>query len=227
MKLNKLQRSSLVGKRFGKWLVISKSDNKSSNGTYIWNCLCDCGNNGQVKTNELNLGASTKCKKCAMEYLKRINTTHGMTKTTEYNSWKGMIQRCTNPDDPSYKDWGGRGVTVCDRWLIFSNFLEDMGEKPQPGLTIERKKNNLGYFKENCEWATKMEQSLNRRSTVLIEYKGEKMVQSHWARRFGVDPSSISQRLRKGVPFDEIVRMLPTIKKKTMYHRDSPLKPII
>ena len=89
-------------------------------------------------------------------------TKHGLSKTPVYNSWLAMISRCNNHNRNQYKNYGGRGITVCSRWLEFKNFFEDMGERPD-GLTIERKNNNLGYFKENCKWATKIEQSRNQR----------------------------------------------------------------
>jgi len=87
---------------------------------------------------------------------------HGMYRSHEYRTWEGIIQRCTNPKSKQYKDYGGRGIHVCDRWRTFINFFEDMGKKPK-GMMIERTNNELGYYKENCCWATHREQSINKR----------------------------------------------------------------
>jgi hypothetical protein len=93
---------------------------------------------------------------------------HKMSKTKAYQTWNGMIQRCTNPNSSSYKNYGGRGIRVCKRWMeCFTNFYEDMGEKPE-GKTLDRIDNNGNYNKKNCRWATSFEQSWNRRNTIKV-----------------------------------------------------------
>ena len=93
-----------------------------------------------------------------------------LTQTIEYRSWAGMIQRCTNPNNPKYDYYGGQGITVCDRWLnSYKYFLEDMGRKPSLDYSIDRIDISLGYFKDNCKWSTRAEQSRNRKSVKLNE----------------------------------------------------------
>jgi hypothetical protein len=109
-----------------------------------------------------------------------------------------MRQRCNNPKYTQYRDYGGRGIKVCDRWSVFSNFLEDMGDRPE-GMTLDRKDTNGDYTKDNCKWSTKAEQVRNTRRNVWIERNGERMILSDWAKRIGVNPVTLGQRYRAGL----------------------------
>lgn len=95
------------------------------------------------------------------------------TKSSEYNSWQQLKRRCLAPTDAAYKEYGGRGITVCERWLDFRNFIADMGLKPSPSHSIDRIDNDKGYFPENCRWATKQEQARNTRHCHFVEYNGQ------------------------------------------------------
>lgn len=114
-----------------------------------------------------------------------------------YMRWSAMIQRCVNKNNSRYSDYGGRGISVCKRWLSFANFLEDMGAA-RDGMTIERIDNNKGYSKENCRWATQYEQQANTRKSVLITYNGETRHLQAWSRKLSINPRTISSRLKKG-----------------------------
>lgn len=123
---------------------------------------------------------------------------HGNT-TSTYHVWQNMLERCENDSSPAYKNYGGRGIRVCKRWHVFELFLADMGERPK-GLTLERKRNGLGYWKSNCVWATRRRQNRNTRRTRLLTYKGETMSVADWAERLGIKSHTIRQRLdREGM----------------------------
>lgn len=123
----------------------------------------------------------------------------------EYEAWKNMRQRCNNPNRPQYKDWGGRGITVCKRWDSFANFLADMGTRPK-GMSLDRKDNNKGYSKSNCRWATRTEQAVNRRMTIgLFTYQTETKTLAEWSRdsRCVVTIRTLVNRVRTGWLFEQ------------------------
>lgn|SRR3990167_4368280 len=126
-----------------------------------------------------------------------MNRIHGMRHTKIYAVWCAMKARCKNKQDKQYKNYGGRGITVCDRWKSFKNFYEDIGEEWQEGLQLDRIDNDEGYYKENCRWATHLEQARNTRKNVWIEYNGEKKVLREWAREIGLSLATLQERLDK------------------------------
>ena len=151
------KRIDRTGLRFGR-LVIIKFLRNDKYWHPSWLCKCDCGGTVEVKWTNLYSGRTKSCGCLRRE----LQTTHGQHRSPEYKSWKGMIQRCTNPKDASFSYYVGRGSGVCDRWRDFRNFYEDMGERPK-GLTIERTNNCKGYSPDNCCWATRTEQQHNTR----------------------------------------------------------------
>jgi hypothetical protein len=125
----------------------------------------------------------------------------------EYRNWHNMKNRCVNPNVPEYKNYGEKGVTVCDRWLdSFENFLEDMGERPTLKHSIDRIDNNKGYSPENCRWATAKEQSRNNRRNIWFDYLGRKILLVDLAEKTGVNQSVIMRRLRKGLSFEDAIK---------------------
>jgi hypothetical protein len=161
----------LTGRVFGKWEVLHFSHSKmvANHLRRYWVCECECGQIATVLSYRLTGGKSTMCKPCGQKRGTEGATTHGNARRNQwsatYHSWKAMRSRCLNPNHEHYPDYGGRGITVCDRWRgadCFANFLADMGERPE-GCTLDRIENDLGYFKANCHWATATQQANNQR----------------------------------------------------------------
>lgn len=125
---------------------------------------------------------------------------HGGAGTPEYNTWLNIKQRCHNPNHPRYPDWGGKGITVCQRWLdSFPDFLSDMGARPSADHSIDRKDNAIGYEPSNCRWATKREQSENRPSFInAITFNGKTQSLTAWSREVGISRESLRSRFDQG-----------------------------
>lgn len=189
---------NLKGEKFGKLQVIEKINTSKGKPT-AWTCLCDCGEIREVHTMSLTKGRTKSCGFHRRQVFKNSVTTHGASFTKEYSSWCHMLQRTGNAKNLGYKNYGGRGISVCDRWSSsFENFLEDMGKMPSPQHTLERKNNEDNYNPSNCVWATRKEQGMNRRSNRLINYQGEIRPLTEWARIKGLVPMSLSYRLNHG-----------------------------
>lgn len=158
---NKCTRKvDLRGEKFGQLTVVESLGSDSKNGWHL--CQCSCGKLTKVMTRNLKVIKSCGCLAELTRFTKEKATTHGLSNSSIYKIWSGMIQRVTNPNNKRYSDYGGRGVTVCEKWLDFEGFYEDMGDRPE-GKTLDRVDNNLGYCKENCKWSTLSEQQSNRR----------------------------------------------------------------
>jgi len=155
----------LIGQRFGKLVVISFHGLNKQNKS-MWECICDCGKHKVIRGSLLRYGTSQSCGCLRTKSV----TKHGLWGSPTYSSWHGMKQRCANPNRDVYKDYGGRGITMCERWNKFEKFLEDMGECPK-GLTLDRIDNNGNYEPGNCRWVSMLEQTYNRRknNTLTID----------------------------------------------------------
>jgi len=157
----RLSPPSLTGQQIGKWSV-GESFSHPTRNERMYQCVCECGTEKAVKHIHL---AGGKTHSCGCSW-----TSHGMSGSSEYRVWDAMVRRCHNPSHHAFKHYGARGIKVCDKWKTFGGYFEDMGNRPH-GLSLERIDNSLGYFKENCKWATATEQARNRRTTKLDEIK--------------------------------------------------------
>lgn len=153
----------VTGQRFGRLLAVAISHKRRRQ--IYWLCVCDCGTETTATGPHLRTGRKASCGCIKREHLVRLSSakvTHGLTHTAEYGIWGGIIDRCNNPKNKNWPRYGGRGITVCARWLHFENFLADMGARPDARLSIDRVDNDGHYAPGNCRWATAKEQRHNQ-----------------------------------------------------------------
>ena len=162
----------------------------------FWKCVCSCGKEVVLQGSNLASGNTRSCG-CLREETRKFNTwKHGKTRTKIHSTWMNMIRRCHDENNPAFKDYGGRGITVCERWRnSFENFFADMGEPTTIKHTLDREDNDAGYSKSNCRWATSKQQSRNSRHNVHVEFNGEIMCISEWAEKLGMKMHTLYNRL--------------------------------
>lgn len=189
----------ITGKKFGRLLAVERVENipaKNAPSRPAWRCVCDCGNEKVLPKSSLVYGVSTSCGCYRKEVARKKNTSHGMSDTPEYNIWIHMKKRCFDRSCRDYKDYGARGISVCEQWISsFENFIESVGKRPTKYHTIERIDNNHGYSPDNCKWATRKEQSCNRRSIRMLYAFGKNASVSEWAALSGVRAKTILARI--------------------------------
>lgn len=191
---------NLINKTFGQLLVISP-DGKSSSGCSLWKCKCDCGNYTAVIHSRLVNGNTKSCGCLQRKTASEINTTHGHTKkqkwSKQYRTWINISQRCTNPNQGNYHLYGGRGITMCERWRKFENFLDDMGKPPTARHQIDRINNNEGYSPTNCRWATPEQNGRNKRNNHILTWNGMSKCLSQWSEEFCIPYCTLRMRIRR------------------------------
>lgn len=189
----------LSNKKFYKLTVIRQVQSK--NHKTMWECICDCGNTTLVLTSNLTCGRVKSCGCLKNEKLIKRNTTHNLRKTPIYEVWKTMKQRCFNPNNSSYKNYGGRGISICKDWKDnFISFYEwSMLNGYKKGLTIDRIDNNSNYCPENCRWVDRTIQANNTRWNKLITIGGKVDTRANWMRYFNLDDYNFNKQLKLGL----------------------------
>lgn len=186
----------LGGIRFGRLTVLKKVPNQKGKACR-WLCRCDCGTEKDYAASFLANGARS----CGCQHWEETSTrltTHGMTKSKIFAVWRSMRGRCRTPSDLGYKNYGGRGIKICERWNVFENFLADMGPTYDQSLTIERVDNDGDYTPKNCIWIPKSRQSRNRRSSIYIETPWGRLTIAEAAVKTGISWFAMKNRFDRG-----------------------------
>lgn len=194
----------ITNRKYNKLLVVERVEN-TPNGKTQWKCLCDCGKYTIVRGSNLKSG---QVRSCGCTRKKSVNKTHAMSKSSLYRTWNNMKNRCANKKCKSYKDYGARGINVCEEWAnSFESFMEwALDNGYEEGLTIDRKCVDLGYFPDNCQWITKGEQAKNRRFNLSIEFNGETKTLQEWCIDLNLNYKRIHNRIHKlGWSFEKAI----------------------
>lgn len=190
----------MTGMVFGRLTIKSHVGKIGNSRTHFWLARCECGNEVNVNGATVRCGKVRSCGCLQLESASasgKMAKKHGMSNTTTYYVWRGMISRCTRPDNKDYKWYGGAGITVCERWKTFQNFFDDMGARPD-GMSIDRIDRTLGYSPENCRWATLKEQARNQSNNRIVLYKGEYKCVKELSEYSDVAYQTIIARLNRG-----------------------------
>ena len=203
----------LQGQTFGSWFVEEYDKSKSR-----WKVKCTCGNIGFVKSYTLTSGISTRCCKCRNQVVGKKNTTHGLTSHKLYGVWNTMNQRCSNPNNTKYHNYGHRGITVCDDWKDFRTFYNwALSNGYSEGLTIDRIDVNGNYEPNNCRWVTMKIQGSNTTKNHRIEFNGENHTITEWSEITGIQRKTLEHRLNKGWSIERTLTEKPFVGKNQTF----------
>lgn len=196
------KRLDLVGEKFGRLLVLERAkDHIEPSGRHrtMWKCICSCGSECVTQQSCLRNGSTKSCGCLHDELCKNRATKHGKHGTRLYKTWRNMVTRCYNANNQRYKDYGGRGITICEEWKHdFQAFYDwSIANGYSDNLTIERIDNNGNYEPSNCTWITKKEQNNNKRSNHLITYNGKTQNMRLWADELGIKYQVLNCRINK------------------------------
>lgn len=197
------KKVEMIGRKFGRWTVLGEADERCKNGSILYRCRCDCGSERTVNGSILRQGGSTSCGCYNREIITKPDAVY---KERLYSVWSSMKSRCCCATDRSYKNYGGRGIRVCEEWRsdykAFKQWAYSHGYAD--GLWLDRVNNNDDYSPENCRWATTMEQARNKRTNVFVEYNGQTMCLIDAAAASGIKVATIKRRMELGWPTEKL-----------------------
>jgi len=170
---------------------------RNSSGKIYFNCYCECGKVISTYYRNVLSGQSKSCGCYAKERVSETMTIHGKTNTRIYRIWQNMIRRCVDKNIPAYKNYGGHGIVVCDRWMLFENFYDDMSSDYSEKLYLDRIDNNKNYSFNNCRWSGRLEQANNKRNNLIITIKKETKTLPEWCRSLGLNYHAVYARMFK------------------------------
>lgn len=199
------KKVEMVGRRFGRWVVIEETDKRTSNGAIMYKCLCDCGNTKVVDGTILRRGDSLSCGCYNHDIITKMG--NAVYKEKLYGVWGSMKGRCFNKNDPNYHNYGGRGITVCDEWAnsydSFKKWAYENGY--EKGKWIDRIDNEKGYMPDNCRWCSPKEQQNNKRTNHNVEINGETHTVTEWAEISGINRGTLYSRVKKGWTGEKLI----------------------
>jgi len=190
----------MTGQRYGRLSVIEMAGH-NKHRQRLWRCVCDCGETTEVIGHLLRYGQTQSCGCLQKEAIASVNKKHGKSKSQIWFMHRSMMDRCYLQTSTAYKNYGGRGITVCKRWHDFENFYADMGDKPK-GMTLERIDNDGPYSPDNVRWASYKDQANNRRNNVVLEFQGRKQTMQQWSDEMGLKIQTVWARLNRGWSVD-------------------------
>ena len=205
----------LTGMKFNRLTVVRccnrpTSDPEDMRREVRWQCVCDCGGVTEVTTGNIRSGGVKSCGCLRGDATRDAKVTHGLSDSTEMRIWGNLVQRVTNPRNPSYPRYGGRGIDLDPRWLRFDAFYSDMGPRPPGGLTLERVDNNKGYWPWNCIWADAITQGNNQRTNRILTLHGRSQSTSAWCRELNLAYGTVTCRVNRLGWSDERALTTPT-----------------
>jgi len=211
-------RLELTSQKFGRLTVLKFAYMKK--GKSYWNCFCKCGNEKIISSNCLKNGHTKSCGCLNIDNITERNKIHSLSKTRFYHIWCGIKERCLNKNKKAYKNYGERGIKICDGWLNFINFRDDMYESYLEHIknfgtkhtTIDRKDNEGNYEKNNCKWSTRTEQAINKRNNIFLTHNDITLTLTEWARKLNLNKNTLRSRLLESNWSTEKALTTPTIK---------------
>lgn len=196
----------IAGQKFGRLTALTREHERTTGGKIKWKCICECGKEVVVPASALKLGNTTSCGCKRTDTIREVCTTHGMCDSPEYQIWAAMKARCSYERHKDFHSYGGRGIKVCDRWTgSFEAFYQDMGPRPTPAHSIERREVDANYSPDNCYWATALQQARNKTNTRYVSHRGKLISLKDASELLSVDYDKLKYRLNLGYSLEQAV----------------------